>query len=591
MPMYTAPTDDMLYVLGDLLGAESALAALPGCEAVSLSLMGEVLREAGRFCSEVVQPLNQSGDEEGCTLENGVVRTPDGFPEAYQAFVDGGWASLSHDPAQGGQGLPRALQLLTDEMLSSANFAFGLFPGLTRGAVEAIMHHADDELKSAYLPKMISGEWTGAMALTEAHAGTDLGLLRTKAEPAGDGSYTVTGSKIFISAGDHDLAANVIHLVLARLPGAPSGNKGISLFLIPKYLPAKAGNSGPRNTISVGSIEHKMGIKASPTCVMHYDGATGWLVGQPNRGLAAMFTMMNAERLFVGVQGLGIAEAAYQGAADYAKARLQGRPPGVGVGPAQPIIAHPDVRRMLLTIRGFVEAGRALAVWLALEMEKAARHPEAAAREEADGLVALLTPVIKAAFSDLGFEAAVLGQQVLGGHGYVREWGMEQLVRDARIAQIYEGTNGVQAMDLVGRKLAMKEGGLPRRFFALVRETIRAGVALPGSEAFTAPLAAALAGLENSTDQLHRRAAQDPAELGAAATDYLRFMALVALGWMWARMALHALALGDAAQPFHRRKLAVARFYMARLLPQTLGLEAAISAGATTLMALEADDF
>ncbi len=461
MPGYTAPMNDMLYVLGDLLGAESVLAALPGCEDVSLSLMEEVLHEAGRFCSDVVQPLNRSGDEEGCTLENGVVRTPKGFPDAYAAFVDGGWASLSHDPAKGGQGLPRALQLLLDEMLSSANFAFGLFPGLTRGAVEAIAHHASDELKDAYLPKMISGEWTGAMALTEAHAGTDLGLLRTKAEPAADGTYRVTGSKIFISAGDHDLAANVVHLVLARLPDAPPGNRGISLFLIPKYLPDGAGEPGPRNGLSVGSIEHKMGIKASPTCVMNYDGATGWLMGQPHRGLAAIFTMMNAERLFVGIQGLGIAEAAYQGAAGYAKDRLQGRPPGVDGGPAQPILGHPDVRRMLLTIRGFTEAGRALAVWLALEMEKAARHREAAARAEADGLVTLLTPVIKAAFSDLGFEAAVLGQQVLGGHGYVREWGMEQLVRDARIAQIYEGTNGVQAMDLVGRKLAMEGGGLP----------------------------------------------------------------------------------------------------------------------------------
>lgn len=591
MPGYAAPVDDMLYVLGDLLGAEGALAALPGNEDASLSLMGEVLQEAGRFCSDVVQPLNRPGDEEGCSFENGMVRTPKGFAEAYAAFVGGGWASLSHDPAQGGQGLPRALQLLLDEMLSSANFAFSLFPGLTRGAVEAITHHGDEKLKGAYLPKMVSGEWTGAMALTEAHAGTDLGLLRAKAEPAGEGSYRVTGSKIFISAGDHDLAANVVHLVLARLPDAPPGNKGISLFLVPKYLPDDAGEPGPRNGVSVGSIEHKMGIKASPTCVMNYDGATGWLVGEPHRGLAAMFTMMNAERLFVGIQGLGIAEAAYQGAAAYAKDRLQGRPPGVEGGPARPILGHPDVRRMLLTIRSFTEAGRALAVWLALEMEIAARHPAAAARAEAGGLLSLLTPVVKAAFSDIGFEAAVLGQQVLGGHGYVREWGMEQLVRDARIAQIYEGTNGVQALDLVGRKLAMEDGGLPRRFFALVRETIRAGSALPGSETFTAPLASALARLEAVTDDLTRRAAQDPAELGAAATDYLRFMALVALGWMWARMALHALALGEAAQPIHRRKLAVAGFYMARLLPQSLALEAGTSAGASTIMALDAEGF
>jgi alkylation response protein AidB-like acyl-CoA dehydrogenase len=588
---YTAPVEEMLYVLGDLLGAEAVLAGLPGEEEVPLSLMAEVLAEAGRFCSEILEPLNRSGDEEGCTLQNGVVRTPKGFPGAYAAFVAGGWAGLSHATVHGGQGLPRALQLLLDEMMASANFSFGLFPGLTHGAVEAISHHADDALKLAYLPKMVSGEWTGAMALTEAHAGTDLGLLRTSAKPDGDGMYRVTGSKIFISAGDHDLAKNVIHLVLARLPDAPAGVQGISLFLVPKFLPDASGEPGQRNDLAVGSLEHKMGIKASPTCVMNYDGAAGWLVGEKHRGLQAMFTMMNAERLFVGIQGLGIAEAAYQRAAAYAKERLQGRPPGVATGSPQPILAHPDVRRMLLTIRAFVEAGRALAVWLALEMEKSARHPDAIVREEASGLVALLTPVIKAGFTDLGFEAAVLGQQVFGGHGYVREWGMEQLVRDARIAQLYEGTNGVQAMDLVGRKLAMKEGALARGFFALVRETIASGGAIPGAAALTGPLAEALDRLERATAQLAERAAQDPAEPGAAATDYLRLMTLVALGWMWARMAIQALALRDAATPRDRHKLEVARFFMARLLPQTIGLEASLAAGARLIMALAADAF
>ena len=591
MPSYAAPVEDMLYVLGDLLDAESALARLPGRDEVPLSLMAEVLQEAGRFCSEIAQPLNRPGDEAGCTLENGVVRTPPGFPDAYAAFVEGGWGSLSHDPDHGGQGLPRALQLLFDEMLSAANFSFGLFPGLTRGAVDAISHHGTPELKAAYLPRMVSGEWTGAMALTEAHAGTDLGLMRTRAKPADDGSYRVTGSKIFISAGDHDLARNIVHLVLARLPGAPAGVKGISLFLVPKFLPAADGEPGLRNGIVVGSIEHKMGIKASPTCVMHYDGATGWLVGQPHRGLQAMFTMMNAERLFVGIQGLGIAEAAYQGAVAYARERLQGRVAGAASGPAQSILVHPDVRRMLLTVRAFTEGGRALAVWLALEMEKAARHPDPAARTEADGLVALLTPVVKAAFSDLGFEAAVLAQQVLGGHGYVREWGMEQLVRDARIAQIYEGTNGVQALDLVGRKLLVDGGALPGRFFALVRETVSAGNAVPGADAFTGPLGAVLGRLERLTALLIARMAGDPAEAGAASTDYLRFMALVALGWMWARMALHALAMGDAAEARHRAKLDVARFFMARVLPQTLGLEAAAKAGSATLMAMAGEAF
>ena len=591
MAAYEAPVDDMLYVLGDLLGAEGTLGALAGIEEVPLSLMREVLTEAGRFSAEVAFPLNRSGDEEGCTLENGVVRTPKRFPEAYAAFVEGGWPSLSHDPAHGGQGLPRALQLLLDEMLSSANFSFGLFPGLTRGAIEAITQHGSEELKAAYLPKMVAGEWMGAMALTEAHAGTDLGLLRTRAEPIGDGSYRVTGSKIFISAGDHDLAGNIVHLVLARLPEAPAGVKGISLFLVPKLLPGDQGRLGPRNGLSVGSIEHKMGIKASPTCLMNYDGATGWLVGQPHRGLQAMFTMMNAERLFVGIQGLGIAEAAYQGAIAYARDRVQGRVPGAAPGPAQSILVHPDVRRMLLTIRSFTEAGRALAVWLALEMERAARHPDMAVRGHADGLVALLTPVVKAAFSDLGFEAAVLGQQVLGGHGYVREWGMEQFVRDARIAQIYEGTNGVQALDLVGRKLAMEGGVLPGRFFALVHETIHAGRALPGAEEFIGPLDAALDRLEQITEWVAERTRRDPAEAGAASVEYLRFMALVALGWMWARMALHALALGDAAEPRHQQKLHVARFFMTRLLPQTLALDATVTAGARPLMAMAAEEF
>jgi alkylation response protein AidB-like acyl-CoA dehydrogenase len=574
MPAYAAPVDDMIFVLGDLLDAPSVLAPLGG-EEVPLSLMAEVLGEAGRFCEKVAQPINRSGDEEGCVLENGAVRTPKGFPEAYAAFVEGGWPGLSHAPEHGGQGLPRVLQVLFDEMLSAANFSFGLYPGLTRGAVEAIERHAGAALKDIYLPPMVEGRWMGAMALTEAQAGTDLGLLRAKAEPQADGSYRVSGSKIFISAGDHDLSENIIHLVLARLPDAPAGVKGISLFLVPKFLPDDAGRPGQRNGVSVGSIEHKMGIKASATCVMNYDAATGWLVGAPHQGLRAMFTMMNAERLFVGIQGLGIAEAAYQGASAYARERLQGRGPGIGSGAAQPILVHPDVRKMLLSIRVFAESGRALAAWTALEMEKAARHPDAAARARADGMVALLTPVIKAAFTDLGFEAAVQGQQVFGGHGYVREWGMEQLVRDARIAQIYEGTNGVQAMDLVGRKLTMEGGALPRAFFA----EIRGSLAGHATSDFAAPVLEALSRLEAATEALTTRAAADPAETGAAATDYLRFFALVALGWMWARMALL-----PSAPP---AKQALARFFMARVLPQTVALELALKAGAAPVMALE----
>jgi alkylation response protein AidB-like acyl-CoA dehydrogenase len=590
MPDYKAPTEDMLYVLGELLQVEETLETLPGRDPVPLSLMTEVLQEAGRFCEAVAQPLNRSGDEAGCRLEQGAVITPPGFVEAYATFVEGGWPGLSQDPAHGGQGLPRALQVLLDEMLSSSNFSFSLFPGLTRGASEALQQHGSEALKEIYLPKLIDGRWTGAMALTEAQAGTDLGLLRTRAEPSEDGSYRVTGSKIFISAGDHDLAENVVHLVLARLPNAPTGVKGISLFLVPKFLPNAAGAPGLRNAMSVGSLEHKMGIRASPTCVMHYDGATGWLVGQPHRGLNAMFTMMNAERLFVGIQGLGIAEAAYQGAVAYARQRLQGRAPGVSAGEPASILVHPDIRRMLLTIRSFTEAGRALAVWLAVEMEKAARDHDLNRRAEAEGLVSLLTPVVKAAFTDLGFEAAVLGQQVLGGHGYIREWGMEQLVRDARIAQIYEGTNGVQAMDLVGRKLVLDEGALPRRFFVLVRATIVSG-SLPGSSTYTAPLADALNRLEAATTLLIEQSKSDARAAGAAATDYLRLMALVALGWMWTRMALQVLELGAGAQPRHSAKLVVARFFMERLLSQSLSLEASILAGPSTLMALDVENF
>ena len=589
MPDYAAPTADMLYLLGPLLGAEAAGAALDGAEPCSLALMESVLAEAGRFCAKTLQPLNRSGDEAGCRLENGVVRTPMGFPAAYAAFVAGGWPSLSHPPGHGGQGLPRALQLLLDEMLASANFSFGLFAGLTRGAVEAIERHASEALKRLYLPPMVEGRWTGAMALTEAHAGSDLGLLRTRAEPDGGGAFRLTGSKIFISAGDHDLAENIIHLVLARLPGAPAGTRGISLFLVPKYLPDAQGRPGLRNAMAPGGIEAKMGIHASPTCVINYDGATGWLVGTEHRGLAAMFTMMNAERLYVGMQGLGIAEAAYQGAAAYAKGRIQGRAPGNPAGPAQPILVHPDVRRMLLTMRGFTEAGRALAIWTALEMDAAAAHPAAARRAEADAMVGLLTPVIKALFTDLGFEAAVLGQQVLGGHGYVRDWGMEQLVRDARVAQIYEGTNGIQAMDLVGRKILADGGATAARFFAVLRDTLAAAAAIPGAEVYAAPLAAALARLESATARL--AVGTDPDEPGAAAADYLRLFGLVALGWMWLRMALLALARGHEATAQDRAKLAVGGFFMGRILPQTAGLDLALQAGAGPVMALAEDFF
>jgi len=585
MAAYAAPVADVAFLLGKVFDFDRCMAELPGCEEVDTELAVSVLEEAGKFASGVLEPLNRPGDEEGCRLVDGNVSTPKGMAEAYRAFAEAGWCSLSGDPEYGGQGLPRVFQLMLDEFLCSANLSFSLFPGLSRGAVEAIEHHASPELKAAYLPRMVSGEWTGAMALTEASAGTDLGLLATRAVPNGDDSFAITGTKIFISSGDHDFGGNVIHLVLARLPDAPKGVRGISLFLCPKFLPGPDDGLGDRNPMSVGALEHKMGIHAQPTCVMNYDGATGWLVGEPGRGLNAMFTMMNAERLMVGVQGLGVAEAANQKAAAYARDRLQGNGADGTPGPVA-IIAHPDVRKMLLGGRAFIEAARALAVWTALQMDIAARHPDPDTRREADALVALLTPVVKAAFTDFGFETAVAAQQVLGGHGYIREWGMEQFVRDARIAQIYEGTNGVQAMDLVTRKLGLEGGDLVRRFFAIVRADLQAAEPQAGA-ALVSPVAEALTRLEAATERL---AGAAPLEAGAAATDYLRLFALVAFGWMWTRMAAASAAIGVAATPFEKRKTVLARFYVERMLPQTLALAAALAHKSDAVMALHADD-
>ncbi len=582
MPDYIPPIEDIRFLLAEVFDFDSRAAELFPDQGFDTDLVVTVLQEAGRFSSEVLAPLNRPADEEGCRLRDGEVFTPKGVAEAYAAFQAAGWPSVAGEPELGGQGLPRLVQLLIDEMISATNMSFGLFPGLTHGAIEALAAHASDEHKAAYLPKMISGEWTGVMALTEASAGTDLGLLKTRAEPRADGSYTLTGTKIFISSGDQDFGGNIVHLVLARLPDAPQGVKGISLFLVPKFLPGADGSLGARNPVSVGALEHKMGIHAQPTCVMNYDGATGWLVGGPHRGLNAMFTMMNSERLFVGIQGLGLADGAYQKAAAYAKERLQGRSPDGARGPVA-IIEHPDVRRMLLSIRGFVEAGRALAVWTALEVDAATRHADPGRRSEAEGLLALLTPVIKAAFTDFGFEAAVQAQQVFGGHGYIREWGVEQYVRDARITQIYEGTNGVQAADLVGRKLAMDGGQWPERFFALVSADLQAAEAA-GAGDIARPVASALERLRAVTRAVQARAG-DGHENGAAATDYLRLFALTALGWMWARMA--AAALKGEPGPSRRAKLATAGFFVARVLPQTLGLAEAIAAGAAPIMALE----
>ena len=583
MPAYEAPIQEMRFLLEDVFDFDAAMSELG--RDIDLELALNILGEAGKFCSEVLNPLNTSGDREGSRLEDGTVRTPKGFPDAYRSFVEAGWPSLSGDPEYGGQGLPTTVEVLVNEMMSAANLSFGLFPGLTRGAVEAIRHHAAEPLKAHYLPKLISGEWTGVMALTEAHSGTDLGLLKTSAVPQDDGSYKITGTKIFISSGDHDFGGNIVHLVLARVPGAPSGVKGISLFLVPKFLTDPNGNLGSANGVGVGSLEHKMGIHAQPTCVINYDGASGWLVGELNRGLNAMFTMMNSERLFVGIQGLGIGEAAYQGARAYARERLQGRSLDGTRGPV-PIIEHPDVRKMLLTMRALTEAGRALSVWTGLQFDRAASHSDADQQAEAEGFVALLTPVVKAALTDFGFDSAVLAQQVFGGHGYITEWGMDQFVRDARITQIYEGTNGIQALDLVGRKLTVDGGKLPLRFIELIRTETEALGKASELATVTTSAVAAIDRLQIVTNAILANVAAS-GWAGAAATDYLRLFALATYGWLWVKMSAKAVALRDVNPTFHDGKIRLAHFFAERLLPQTIALEAAIMSGPTSVLAFE----
>ena len=594
MPVYKAPLRDMGFVLHEVLG-DGAIGDLPGCEEVSADLIDAILGEAGKFGEEVLFPLNRSGDEEGCTFDDGTVTTPRGFKEAYAAFVAGGWPSLACDPAYGGQGLPHALDVMVTEMVSSANVAFGLYPGLTHGAYVALDRFGTDALKETYLPRLAEGRWSGTMCLTEPHSGTDLGLLRTRAVARGDGTYSLTGTKMFITAGEHDLTENIVHLVLARTPDAPPGIKGISMFLVPKFLPAADGAPGTRNSATCGSIEHKMGIVASSTCVMNFDDATGFLVGEENKGMRAMFTMMNASRLWIGIQGLGIAEAAYQGAAAYAGERLQGRAlAGARFPdrPADPILVHPDVRRMLLTMRANVEGCRALAAWAFLAMDVAERHADAERRREADDLVALLTPVVKAYCSDMAFEAANLGMQVMGGHGYIREHGMEQYARDARITQLYEGTNGIQALDLVGRKLPAHTGRLLRRFFHPVAEFIEANADDARLAEFTTPLARAFGRLQRATAFIAEKGLADAEEAGAAAADYLRLFALVALAYMWARAAQVALAhVEDDETGFYGAKLATARFFMDRLLPEAGGLFAAVMSGKRSLMDFPDDAF
>ncbi len=585
MPSYTAPLRDHLFCLYDVLDFEGHT-RLPGFETFSRDVIEAVLEQAGRFASEIIFPLNRSADEEGAGFENGTVTVPQGFHAAYRALVEGGWPALTCDPGHGGQGMPHMVNFLFEEMLNAACLSFGLFPGLTRGAYVAISRHGDDGQKALYAPKLASGEWAGSMCLTEAHCGTDLGLLKTQAVAQRYGSYALTGTKIFISAGEHDLTPNIIYLVLARLPDAPKGTKGISLFVVPKVLVNEDGTLGERNSVSCGAIEHKMGIHGCPTCVMNFDDAKGWLVGEPNQGLKAMFAMMNTERIAVGIHGLGIAEASHQNAVAYARERLQGRSPTGQRNPgkpADPIIVHPDVRRMLLTQKALVEGCRMLALWTAQALDVSEHSADPAERKRADDVVALMTPVVKAFLTDTGSEVANLGVQVLGGHGFIRSNGQEQHVRDVRITQIYEGTNGVQAMDLLGRKVLHLD--LFEAYARPVADFIEANDDDGPLEEFLAPLAAAHDLLDDATLLLKQRAASHPEEIGAAANDYLRLFALNALAFLWTRTAL--VSLPKSNDGFHRAKLVTARFYMQRILPQTAALHAMITAGAASIMELD----
>ncbi len=584
MQTYSAPLRDMRFVLHELHEAPP----LPGHEEFTTELVDTILEEAAKFCTENLLPLNVSGDLTGCTYENGVVRTPPGFREAYQGFTQAGWGALNADPQYGGQGAPETVAKMVEEMICSCNLSFGLYPGLSHGAALALQSHGATELKDFYLPKLVSGIWSGTMCLTEPQCGTDLGMLRTKATPQEDGSYSLTGSKIFISAGEHDLAENIVHLVLARMPDAPAGIKGISLFLVPKFLPDAQGNPGKRNGVSCSAIEHKMGLKASATCQLNFDEATGWLVGAPHKGMAAMFTMMNSERLSVGTQGLGLGEISYQSAVAYARERLQGRALSGPKHPelaADPIIVHPDIRKSLLTMRAYNEGCRALCVWVAQAMDRAAHAASPDERAAADDFVALMTPIVKALFTDMGFESANLAVQVYGGHGYIRDHGIEQLVRDARIAMIYEGTNGIQALDLVGRKMPANMGRSLRRFFHPAAEFIANHADDPHIGKLVQGFGRAFGALQLATGYLAERSQQDAEEAGAAATDYLRLFGLVALGFMWVRMARIAAdkADGDEAD-FYTAKLNTARFYIERILPQAGALLFTIKAGKAAMM-------
>ena len=592
MPIYNAPTKDIQFVLHDLLKVSEQ--DIPGFEDLDREFTGAVVEEAGKVATEVLHPLNVVGDTEGCVLENGVVRTPTGFKAAFDQVREAGWTAMDCDPDYGGQGLPYTLNTAAMETMVSANMAFQMYQGLTHGAYSAIHAHGSDEQKQKYLPKMVTCDWTGTMNLTEPHCGTDLGLMRTKAAPQDDGSYKISGQKVFISAGEHDMSDNIIHLVLAKIEGGPEGIKGVSLFIVPKFIVNDDGSLGARNGVAVGSIEEKMGIHGNSTCVMNYDGATGYLLGQEHKGMRAMFTMMNEARMGVGLQGYAQAESAYQNAVAYANDRLQGRAV-TGVenpdGPADPLIVHPDIRRNLMDQKSFVEGARAFTYWGALLIDRTHRNED----KEADGLISLMTPVIKGFLTDKGFEYATAAQQVYGGHGYIEEWGMSQYARDARITQIYEGANGVQALDLVGRKLAQDGGKHVMAFFEMVKTFIKENsdnAAL--KDDFLEPLKAASKDLQAAGMYFMQNGMKNPNNALAGSYDFMHMMGHVCLGLVWARMAkaaMEALEGGASDTAFYETKIATGRYYMARQLPATAMHLARINTGGDTVMALDAANF